>query len=547
MKTSTMNSSGATSHDEREAKLTADAGWTLPELAGTAGIARVEEVPSQVLEAVYFDTADLRLIRSGITLRYRQDRLPGNGSSGLDAGGEGEHGWTLKLPSGAPEGGHPAALSRQELVWPGEPDAPPAEAVRLIRATTRTAPLIPVARLRTDRRRFRLLGPTEGGDRQIAEVDDDRVALAEGAPGTAGVEFREVEVELAPETPEAALEAIVERLESAGAKGAVAVPKVVRALGPAALEPPPARADEVERSSSLGDMVAAFIAEGVTAMLRFDPALRLGGDVENLHQARIATRRLRSHLRTFRAVLDPTWLGEVEPDLRWIGRMLGTVRDADVLRSALAREVDTLGPADAAVAHELLDRLAAEREEANRALLGALDSDAYLVLLDRLVAGVATPPLLPGTPAKTPAAKVLPALVAGPWKRLRRQVAGLGESPPDESLHETRKRAKHLRYAAELSRPVIGGPAKRLAKKAQGLQEVLGAHHDAVVLSSYLRSAAEATGSYEAMIAGELVTRSDAVAKQNRQQWHRAWKKVAKKKHRAWLKGAALPERAGIL
>ncbi|MGH2718474.1 MAG: CHAD domain-containing protein [Actinomycetota bacterium] len=536
-----MKTATRTSQDEREAKRSVEAGWELPALTGTAGIARVEEAPSQLLEAVYFDTPDLRLIRSGITLRYRQDHREGAGS-GAGADGEREHGWTLKLPSGAPGVQRGPTLARQELMWPGDPDSPPPEAVGLIRATLRTASLGPVARLRTDRRRFRLLGSAEAGDELIAEVDDDRVALTEGPPGVRALDFREVEVELAPETPEGALEAIVDCLESAGASGAVPVPEVLRALGPAALEPPHPAAGVVGESSTLGEVVSAFIGEGVTALLRFDPALRLGGDAENLHQARVASRRLRSHLRTFRRVLDPGWLGEAEPDLRWIGRMLGAVRDADVLHAALAREVDTLGPADAAIAHDLLDRLTAEREEANRALLGALDSDAYLALLDRLVGAVATPPLRPGVPGSAAAAKMLPALVRRPWKRLRRQVAQLGDAPSDEALHETRKRAKHLRYAAELATPVAGGQAGRLAKKAKQLQEVLGAQHDAVVLSAYLRSAAGATGSYEAMIAGELLTRADAEAARHRPEWPGAWKKVAMKKRRAWLKGAALPQ-----
>ncbi|HLI56254.1 MAG TPA: CYTH and CHAD domain-containing protein [Actinomycetota bacterium] len=541
-----MSTLSATSHDEREAKLTAEPGWALPSLAGTAGIERVEEGARQVLDAVYFDTPDLRLIRSGITLRFRRDRNGANGSgAGVapPAGGGPEHAWTLKLPAGGSGDGPSPSLARRELVWPGDPDSPPAEAISLIRATARRAPLRPVARLRTDRRRFRLFGPPGTTDRSIAEIDDDWVTLEEvagRAPAPEGLAFREVEIELAPETPEGALEAIVDRLESAGATGSVPVPKVVRALGPAALEPPPFRVDALQEASSLGELVAGVIGEAVTTVLRFDPALRLGGDPENLHKVRVALRRLRSLLRTFRPVLDDGWLAEVEPNLRWIGRMLGAVRDADVLAAALAAEVGTLGPADAPAGHDLVGRLAAEREEANRSLLAALDSDGYVELLDRLVLASADPPLARPRSAEVSAAEVLPALVARRWKRVRRQVERLGDDPPDEWLHEARKRAKHLRYAAEAAAPVVGSPAAKLAKVAEGLQDVLGEQHDAVVLTGYLRAAVAQAEPAQALVAGELVARSVAVAERCRHTWRAAWRKVAKKKRRAWLKGASL-------
>lgn len=151
-------------------------------------------------------------------------------------------------------------------------------------------------------------------------MDDDHVSLGEVArrwAGPKGFAFREVEVELAPETPEGALEEIVERLESAGATGAIPVPKGSREqLGPAAQEPPSFEAGPVHATSTLGEVVAAFIGESVSALLLFDPALRLGGDPENLHQTRVAVRRLRSLLRTFRPVLDGTWLEGIEPNLR---------------------------------------------------------------------------------------------------------------------------------------------------------------------------------------------------------------------------------------
>lgn len=92
-----------------------------PPLAGTAGIDWVEETHRLAFEAVYFDTPDLRLIRNGITLRYRRDPNGATGSEASD-GDATQHAWTLKLPSGTRGRGPAPALTRNELVWPGGPD-----------------------------------------------------------------------------------------------------------------------------------------------------------------------------------------------------------------------------------------------------------------------------------------------------------------------------------------------------------------------------------------------------------------------------------------
>jgi CHAD domain-containing protein len=562
---------GPTAGEEREAKLSVEPGWALPDLRGVGGIDRVEELPEIVLEAVYFDTPDLRLVRQGATLRHRTARSGTPGEAPELSGAAAERAWTLKLPQVAEEAPAPA-LRRTEFVWPGDPGAVPPEALDLVRGLVRTATLQPVGRLQSTRRRYRLLSSPPAGARPVAEIDDDRVEVLDVAdPAPARGEFRELEVELGPAARKGALAAILERLHGAGAAPGVPLPKIVRALGPAALEAPDPAAPALHPGSTLSELVAAAIAEGVTALTRYDPALRRGpgpegagdsradpgagdrgaavgglgaGDgIEPVHKARVATRRLRSHLRTFRPVLDPAWLAATEPDLRWIAGVLGSVRDADVMRGALAGEVKELAPGDAPAGGEILTWLAGEREEAERVLRAALSSDAYVALLDRLVAGVQRPPLrVPTEEARsTPAARVLPALVAKPYKRLRRMVKALPPDPADQALHEVRKRAKHLRYACELAAPVIGHPARKLASAAEELQQILGEQHDAVVLADRLRGLAASSTPEQALVLGEVLTRSLERAQQRRQEWHRAYSRVKKKPRRSWLRRAELP------
>ena len=70
--------------------------------------------------------------------------------------------------------------------------------------------------------------------------------------------------------------------------------------------------------------------------------MRRGGDPEVVHQARVATRRLRSDLRTFEHFVDHEWAAELRAELRWLGAELGAVRDVEVLRDRLRADVAQL-------------------------------------------------------------------------------------------------------------------------------------------------------------------------------------------------------------
>src|SRR2546426_12683150 len=80
------------SSSESEAKLAVDPGFELPDLNGVVEGVRAVALPEALLEAVYVDTLDFRLARSGITLRHRQDHSLGAGDGGA---------WTRKLPGAA--------------------------------------------------------------------------------------------------------------------------------------------------------------------------------------------------------------------------------------------------------------------------------------------------------------------------------------------------------------------------------------------------------------------------------------------------------------
>ncbi|HET9052297.1 MAG TPA: CHAD domain-containing protein, partial [Candidatus Dormibacteraeota bacterium] len=228
----------------------------------------------------------------------------------------------------------------------------------------------------------------------LLEIDDDEVSVLVSGAGGRGrrlaARFREVEVELRGGGLDV-LDAVVARLRAAGAGQPDLTPKVVRALGPRAVEAPDVVVGPVGRDSSAADVVRAGLAASVARLFRHDPGVRLGGDAEDVHQARVATRRMRSDLRTFGPLLDDAWARELRDELGWIADMLGAVRDADVLLERLRGQSELLPKADAAAADALLVGLERQQVDATASLLAAMGSARYAELLDRLVAAANAP------------------------------------------------------------------------------------------------------------------------------------------------------------
>ncbi len=495
--------------NEREVKLGAWGGFQLPDLSGVLEGITCGPPTARTLTASYYDTADLRLSRWGITVRHRD----GDGA-----------GWTVKLP----EGDEGPALVRREVSFEGGAARIPTGVLDLLRAYVRNSPLQGVARLRTHRRGVELCD-AEG--RTVAEVVDDEVSVLQGARMTA--RFREVEVEVNDDAAPELLGAVVDRLQAAGAGTPDPTPKLVRALGARALEPPELAPVDVDREDSTLDAVRAGLVGSVARMLAHDPGVRIGEHPRDVHQLRVATRRLRSDLRTFRPVLDPEWAEPLRDELKWLADQLSGVRDADVLEQRLRRQAAELPDPDAPGLDPLLAKLGTEREAARRHLREALASDRYANLLERLTTGALAPPF--AGDAGAAASHVLPELANRPWRDLRKAVDELSPDPAPEQLHRVRIRAKRARYAAEAAAPVVGKKARKFAKSVADVQTVLGDLQDAVVAEAWLREAAASTPAPEALAAGELISIQRAERAASRDAWPAAWKRVDRKKLRSWL------------
>jgi CHAD domain-containing protein len=456
---------------ERELKLVPGEGFRLPELG--------QPLPVRAFVSTYHDTLDLRLARHGVTFRHRLEH-----GAGL---------WQLKLPRGA---------ARIELESPGPPAKPPQEMLELLAAYLRGTELVRVARLRTRRQSIRADG---------AEVVDDAVSVLDGQRVTA--RFRELEVELL-DGDEEALRRLEQALREAGAEPGVFKPKLYRVLD---LTYPPEE-HELEPGTPPPEVLRVALAEQYRKLMEHDPGTRLGSDPEDLHQMRVATRRARAFLRAARPLLDEEWAEELRAELGWLGSALGPARDLDVLLEHVRSEVDELGDEGRPLAG-LVASLEDEHEQARAAAVAALDDERYFALLDRLEN--AEPKLA------ADADESLTGLWWDEFRRTRRRFEKLDSKSSDEDLHAARIRAKRARYAAELASHELGRPGERFLKAAREVQDVLGEHQDAAVAEDRIVAWSEARPT-RAEAAQLLLDRERERRKEARDDWPRAWQKLAR-------------------
>jgi CHAD domain-containing protein len=242
-------------------------------------------------------------------------------------------------------------------------------------------------------------------------------------------------------------------------------------------------------------------------------------------------------LKTFGAIIDPVWREHVRSELKWLGAILGELRDRDVLSDGFTR-----------VPIAITQRLAVQRVDAGRRLAQVLASERYVNLVDRLHAGSERLPLAATAQreAQRSAAEVLPSLVGARWRAVRRQVRRAGRRPSATQLHQIRIKSKQLRYAAEAATPVIGKPAQRTASAAENVQTVLGEHHDAVAAEAWLRDewVDPAGGTTLATISpavcfevGRLVAEAHHRQGDSAAQWAVAWANLRKPERLRWLSG----------
>ena len=488
----------------------------VPDLAGLPGVASLAPPEETEVDATYVDTADLALAAARIALSRRT--------------GGAEPGWLLELPTN--DGSH---AERQPVE--DDPARVPARLRDLVQVVVRDRRLDPVARICTRRTVHRLL---DASGTVLAEVVDDRVTVM-NTDGTVATRWREWRVRPV-EAGRRLLGALAERLEGTGAEpagGPAGGPaELARALGnqiPAAPEAPRLAVD-----TPASAVVRARLAEQVDALVRLDPLVRCDAP-DAVHAMRVATRRLRSALATFRPLVDRDATEPLRAEVRELGVLLGEARDtevlAELLRDVLDPEVAAVGGAEAR--DHVLSDLRRRYARAHRHAVAALRSERYLRLVDALQDLAADAPLT--VTAERPTDKVLRGRVRHDWERLADRVQALpdGEGPEERgrAMHDVRKAAKRARYAAEPLVPAYGKDARRFVTRLAQVQSVLGDHHDLVVARAELRGLARraAADGVDGYVLGVAHVRLEERTAASEAAFEQAWRRASAKRNLRWL------------
>lgn len=245
---------------------------------------------------------------------------------------------------------------------------------------------------------------------------------------------------------------------------------------------------------STGEVLLDYVTVQVRQIEDHEAGVRAAAP-DAVHRVRVSARRLRSVLVTYHGVLRDGIVDALAHELKWLAGALGEARDSEVvldrLAALLAEQPGDLvvGPVGHRLHLELDGRLTAGRAAA----VAALDGPRYSGLRAQLDAVVTDPPLDPsaaGSDARQlsgPLGRELHRLDV----RIREAQQAHRAGDRERLLHDVRKRAKRLRYAAELAAPVLGQEATGLSAAASQLQEVLGNHHDSVVAREALRALAD--------------------------------------------------------
>jgi CHAD domain-containing protein len=443
---------------EIERKFDLDESTPPPSFAGIPAIVRVERLPTQELDAVYFDTPARDLASKRITLRRR--------TGGEDAG------WHLKLPAG-PD-------ARTEVRAPlgavdGSQVEVPAELLDVVLAIVRDRPLAPVARI-TTAREVQLLYGADGV--ALAEFCDDHVTASRtDTSGAAAGEqrWREWELELVGPAANAELmDHLGHRLLGAGATPAGHGSKLARVLG----------TTQNDLHARPADPLHQAVAEQVDALLVWDRAVRADVD-DAVHQMRVTTRKIRSLLQASPISFELSEHAPILDELRELATVLGAARDAEVLAERYRRALDRMPPqlVRGRVRERLVDGAEHRYRTGLRRSLAALRSERYFRLLDALDAIVAEP--VAAAAEQQPA----PVTIDAAGRRVRKAAEaarGAAEEDRDNAIHRIRKRAKRLRYTAA----AIG--ATEVSEQAKAIQSLLGDHQDSVVSRAHLVQQAEA-------------------------------------------------------
>jgi CHAD domain-containing protein len=226
-------------------------------------------------------------------------------------------------------------------------------------------------------------------------------------------------------------------------------------------------------------------------MLSHEPGTRLGQNPEELHDMRVATRRLRASFAVFDEAFNPKVIKPHLKGLRLTGRGLGHARDMDVIFEKAVHYLEELSPEDRSGMQPLIQFWQNELTQARMDMLAHLDSRKYVNFIHKFNIFVQTPglgvlPIRDDPPTPHRVREVAPALIYTRLEAVRAYDPILANATIAQ-LHALRIECKRFRYTVEFFREVLGEQAKDIINGLKVLQDHLGDLHDADVASQIVR------------------------------------------------------------
>ncbi len=431
--------------------------------------------PVQVHDT-YFDTCDWRIRRAGFALRVR------------NAAGESEA--TLKELRPSRDG----MADRRELTEALTDTAPeaivrsPGPVGTRVQAVAGAHELQALFSVSTTRQRFGVR--KQDGNEDLGEITLDATVFShpDGEP-QASTQVVEVESRTSESPP---LEELVKALSSECELKSATDSKYVLGLRSVGLTPPTAAElgpDRIDASMPAAEIALAVLRRHVSGWIAHEPGARLGEDPEEVHDMRVAGRRLDAALALFAPYL-PAALGRERARLKALLEALGGVRDLDVQLANLEAFRSELAATDRQAIQPLQDLLDAERTQARMRMLRMLDSPKTEKWLARLKAELLKPSAARPRLDQELITAAAPVLIRSRHKKLRKAASRLTAESSMEDYHAVRSRIKKLRYALESVAPIYGKPADALLRSLRRLQDLLGEQQDAHVTLSRLQALA---------------------------------------------------------
>lgn len=231
-------------------------------------------------------------------------------------------------------------------------------------------------------------------------------------------------------------------------------------------------------------LALAHLADGITARAR----LTGGADPEALHDYRVALRRLRSCLRSYRNELRSTVTRRSFRRLRRLARGTNRSRDLEVHLQWLRDRLGSAGETARPGVQWVIQRLEAAGNDERDAMMRR-DEARFPRLQKRLTAQLSeyrTRVRLDRDAGKRSTGRVSARRIRAASKRLGRRLLPIQGYENEEAIHRARIAAKHLRYLLE---PFAGGvPGLEPAiEELKGLQDSSGDVHDAQIFAGELR------------------------------------------------------------